>query len=448
MAIGNRILTLTPLVALLASCQAIPTALPQQFSAMAIADGTPSGLLLVVERAGTQAYRRPHAMREVESIPELGLSAVVPTGDESLQQLSAELGRDPSVALVETDRWMDMARPRHRSSRKRPSPKRHPRKPGGGSGSDPGTDPGVPYTLQHIHAQGAWATAQGQGATIAVVDSGVDAGHPDLAANLLSGYDATGHGDVTDQNGHGTHVAGLAAARPDPGLGIGGVAPMAKILPVKVMDPDGEGRVLWVARGIVWAADHGASVINLSLGGPRDSRVLDLAIRHAIQKGIPVVVAMGNDGDDGNPKEYPACEPGVIAVGATDDNDQVTSFSDYGPWISLVAPGYADPSSFPTYPTTLLSAYQQEPSEFPPEDRMGEGSALLSGTSQATPLVSGTVALLKGLRPDLSPEQIRKILMDSAAPMGSGADEHHGAGLLDVQKAVQEVQAGGRTGNG
>jgi subtilisin family serine protease len=248
------------------------------------------------------------------------------------------------------------------------------------------------------------------GQVVAIVDTGVDASHPDLAGVVLPGIDiVTGSGDGrTDPNGHGTHVSGIVAALADNGIGGAGLAQGAKLLPVRVMDADGTGWDSDAADGVVWAADHGANVINLSFGGPDRSSVMDAAVRYALGKGVSVVVSGGNEGDLGDPVLWPAADPGVIAVGAVNDAGVRPAWSSTGPHLAVVAPGVRITSTVPG------------------------GYDTWSGTSMAAPFVSATVALLRHARPGMSVAAIRQRLLDTAVDLGPlGFDPGYGAGRID-----------------
>jgi thermitase len=205
---------------------------------------------------------------------------------------------------------------------------------------------------------------------IAVVDTGVDLNHPDLDGKILPGYDFVNNDtSAQDDHGHGTHVAGIAAAETNNGTGIAGMCPGCSILPVKVLDSAGSGTYSNIASGIRWAADHGANVINLSLGGPSGSTVLADAIAYADSKGVLLACAAGNNGN--TRANYPAYYTQCVAVAATDQNDKRASFSTYGTWVDTSAPG-----------VSIWSTYWDNT------------YASLSGTSMATPHVAGLAGLL------------------------------------------------------
>ena len=222
------------------------------------------------------------------------------------------------------------------------------------------------WSLARIGAEQAWAGGTGDAAVvIAIVDTGIDYTHPDLAGKVILGPDlANGDDDPIDPHGHGTAVAGIAAARAGDGLGIAGVCPGCTLMAVKVVRDGGtEATKFDSAQGIVWAADHGADVINLSLSGPTDSPLQRDAVAYAAGKGVVLVAAAGNDGNDA--LQYPAAYEDVLAVAASTDRDRLASFSSRGEWVDLAAPG-----------TSILSA-------------AAGAYARVWGTSFAAPIVAG-----------------------------------------------------------
>ena len=269
----------------------------------------------------------------------------------------------------------------------------------------------------------AWDRSKGSlSQVVAVVDSGVNGKHPDLVGRTVAGYDAISNVDIaagaaTDEEGHGSMVAGIIAAQTDNSEGIAGVAWNAKVMPVKVMDSNGEGSDSDVIEGITWAVDHGARIVNLSLGGPDDSPALHEAVRYAVGKGAVVIVAAGNSGD-GQP-EYPAAYPEAIAVAATDNAGRLTDFSTHGSWVDVAAPGFGILS------TQLAGDY-----------------AYGDGTSFSAPIVSGITVLLRTQTPSITPDQIASRLRSTARDAGPrGIDPYYGAGIVDATNAL----GGGRT---
>jgi thermitase len=279
-------------------------------------------------------------------------------------------------------------------------------------------DPYYPdqWALTHVGATCAWERTIGSAeVTVAVVDSGVDMQHPDLVERLRDdGRDfVDGDDDPSDENGHGTNVAGIIAATIDNGEGGVGMAPGVKILPVRVMNARGAGSDRSIARGIRFAADKGAQVINLSLGATLTidadtvSEQVTSAIRYAQDKGALVIVAAGNDF---LPLENAIVgeNPDVLVVAATDQNDVKADFSNSGPWIGITAPGVHILSTMPTYDVYLTS-------DVPREERFQNNYDYMTGTSQATPLVSGLAALLFSAHPDWDARQVEQAIKDHAA---------------------------------
>ncbi|MBN1451973.1 MAG: peptidase S8 [Anaerolineales bacterium] len=270
------------------------------------------------------------------------------------------------------------------------------------------------YGLVNIRAPQGWDFATGSTAvTIAIVDTGVDYGHLDLAGKLLAGYDfVNGDPNPQDDNGHGTHVAGIAAAASNNGSGVAGVSWGARILPVKVLDAFGNGTYADTASGIIWAADNGAQVINLSLGGDSPSSVLADAVNYADGQGAILVAAAGNTGI--NSVLYPARYPNVLAVAATDNADNRAGFSNYGPEVDLAAPGVDIYSTWPG------------------------GYGYDSGTSMSAPFVTGLVAILYGLPGNASPDGIAWQMESTALDIESaGWDQYSGYGLIQMDAAIR-----------
>jgi subtilisin family serine protease len=289
--------------------------------------------------------------------------------------------------------------------------------------------------------QQAEAVASSRGGSkdvvIAIVDTGVDLKHPDLKDKLVKGYNATGIGGLfglgsaADDNGHGTHCAGIAAAITNNNVGIAGMAPNCKIMPVRVLAGAGSGSLLSVAKGITWAADHGADVISLSLGGPGTMATLGEAVKHALSKNSVVVAAMGNSGHNGNPISYPAAYPGVISVGATDSEDKIAMFSSFNKYCSVSAPGVKIWATTPTYDVWLTKNSG---------GRITKEYSFMSGTSMATPLVAGLAGLVRSVHPKMPPAQVKELLEKSAdktpAMGGANWDEKFGHGRINALKAV------------
>lgn len=276
--------------------------------------------------------------------------------------------------------------------------------------------------LPTVRVNQAWDLSKSAGSqTVAVLDTGVDAGHPDLAGHLLPGYNLFNTAlPPNDDNGHGTAVAGIIAAGTGNGSGIAGVAWNAKIRPVKMLDKDGNGSDGKLVMGINWAVKNGARIITLSLGGAYANSIVHDAIKNAVAKGVLVVTAVGNDGT-AEFQQWPAAYPEVLAVGATDRNGVLTSFSNPRD-VDIVAPGFDITS---TAPRALTPA----------------GSAPyftgLSGTSFSTAIVSGAAALVRNKWPSLTPAQVIARLKATARDAGPrGVDQYYGSGVLDAYHAL------------
>jgi subtilisin family serine protease len=293
----------------------------------------------------------------------------------------------------------------------------------------------VQWALDQLGFDSARAAVDPSSVTVAVLDSGVDGSHEDLAGAVLTGWDAIAErpGADTDPYGHGTHVAGIVAALAGNGLGGRGAAAGVRILPVRVLDSDGSGWSSTIADGIRWAADHGADVINLSLGGTVPSAAYRAAIDYAVNdRGVVVVAAAGNEYESGNPVEYPAADPDAIAVGASTSTGGRASFSNTGAYVDLAAPGTSILAPCPTG-TVVCSASTRY--------------SRLSGTSMAAPFVAAAAALLRAARPGASIGQIRDWLSLTATDAGApGRDDEFGAGVVDPLRAL--AAAGGSTGGG
>jgi len=289
----------------------------------------------------------------------------------------------------------------------------------------------TPWGITAVGASKAWPTSRGAGVKVAVIDTGIQSNHPDLAANIKggihfyqSGASVLSDSNWEDDNGHGTHVAGTIAAL-DNTKGVVGVAPDVELYAVKVLSSTGSGTWDTVAAGVRWAADHGMNVASMSIGGSVGSQTLADAISYAYGKGVVLVAAAGNGGDGSSSTietSYPAAYPEVIAVGAVDATLKVASFSSSAPYVALCGPG-----------VSVNSTYK------------GSTYKLLSGTSMATPHVSATAALV--LRTQISttydansngvwdPAEVKAKLQASAVDLGVSAN-FCGSGLVKASAAV------------
>ena len=287
--------------------------------------------------------------------------------------------------------------------------------------AETGTDPLLDqqWGLTAIGAPSVWSITRGAGVTVAVIDSG-SGPHPDLDANMevgrtiIDSIESAGMRDVSDE-GHGTHVAGIIAAAADNGVGGAGVAPQARILPIRTLEPNGEGTARDVSKAVRFAVDAGAKVINLSLGRKSEYTPLTSAIQYAVDRNVLVVAAAGNYGADSGPV-WPAASDLTLAVTAVDRTNNVTSFDQRGDYIDLAAPG-----------TSILSTARND-------------YELQSGTSMAAAFVSGAAALLFAAQPSITAAQVRDILQRTATDIGSpGRDTTFGYGLVNLVAAFAEL---------
>lgn len=277
-----------------------------------------------------------------------------------------------------------------------------------------------------IDATEAWDLSTGSGSTlIAVLDTGVDASHPDLGPAVVAGFDfVNGDGDASDDHGHGTHVAGIIAATANNGVGVTGIDWSSKILPVKVLDAQGDGDLDTVAEGIAYAVSGGAKVINLSLGGLTGTSLLADAVAQASLAGAIVVAAAGNDNTDD--AFYPSAYPEVIGVAATNLSDAKASFSSFGERVDISAPGESIWSTVSMGTCSLCSP---------------DGYAPLSGTSMATPVIAGVLGLLHaGPFTNVTRAERMQRLLATADNIAALNPEHLnelGAGRVNARAALE-----------
>jgi subtilisin family serine protease len=277
-------------------------------------------------------------------------------------------------------------------------------------------DWGAQYGPVVIQSQQAWDLTTGvSSVTIAIIDTGVDLDHPDLKNKIVVGYDFVNNdNNPQDDEGHGTHCAGIAAAESNNGIGIAGISWESRIMPIKVLNSVGEGWNIDIIEGIIWAVDQGADIINMSLGGSYNSSIMEDAINYAVLNGVTVIAASGDNGNETT--MFPAAFEEVIAVGATDSDSNLAAFSNYGDYVDLTAPGVS------IYSTILNDSYTS-----------------LSGTSMAAPHVAGAAALLRGYGSKFNtPDKIRSALVHTALDRGSiGWDKYYGWGVVQLYDALR-----------
>ena len=381
-----------------------------------------SGRVLVKFREGLSAFSLSAAAQQFELralstiCARLGIMSYAVRPGTELATIEA-LRLDPAVEFVEPDYFVfatptDFVRRQSGADTKMMTTETFPNDPLYSS---------LQWALPKINAPRAWDLARGSGVTIAILDSGVDLDHPDLAAKIVSGYDfINSDANADDDNGHGTHVAGIAAAISNNALGVAGLAWDAKIMPVKVLNTNGTGPSSALARGICWAANHGADVINMSLSNRYLSNAVREAVDYANSKDIVSIASAGNEFLKGNTIQYPAALNNVSAVAATDNQDAQAAFSNTGIYVDIAAPGV---DIFSTYVRNQVPVI-----------------TTLNGTSMAAPFVSGLAALVLSVSPDLSPSHVKAVIHDSAVDLGDpGRDVVFGYGRIDAAAALTSL---------
>ncbi len=292
------------------------------------------------------------------------------------------------------------------------------------------------WALEKVDSPRAWDVTQGsRDIVVAIVDTGVDLNHPDLKDRLTPSdtwYDyGEDDSDPSDTYGHGTHVAGIVGATGNNDVGVSGAGWRTSLMPVKVF-PDGKGSASMyaVAKGVVHAVDHDADIINLSLGSSSDSDTMRDAINYAYDHDVLVVAAAGNDNSQS--PSYPAANDHVLAVAATDNQDKKASFSNYGDWVDLSAPGVSILSTMPTYHVTMNDNGAKQDYDY------------LSGTSMASPLAAGVAALIKAVHPDWKPDELIQHLQENSDDIDAQNPDYVGklgAGRVNAGNAVAGGQA-------
>ena len=354
--------------------------------------GWAKGRLLVAPRAGLSAAEfdkamKPHNARSKGYIKQLNTHVIeLPAGADEVATMNA-LRKNRNLKYVELDMVV-----RHAASV-----------------SDPSY--GSSWALPKIQAPTAWDSASGGGVTIAILDTGVNSAHQDLAPNMVPGWNMVdNNSNTSDVHGHGTAVAGVAAMAANNALGSAGVAWGSKIMPVRIADANGYAYWSTVAQGINWAADHGAKVANISYSGVSGSSTVQSAAQYLRSKGGVVVVAAGNSGG----LESIAANASLLTVAATDQNDVRASFSSYGAYVDLSAPGVS------LYTTAV-----------------GGGYSSGSGTSFSSPVVAGAAALMLSANSKLTPADVDRLLISNSVDLGSsGYDQYYGSGRVNAAASV------------
>lgn len=351
------------------------------------------GRLLVQPRPGLSddelaKILKVHGAKSVGVIPGINVHIVELPAAGSEAAEAALIAKNPNIKFAEPDRVM-------------------------GAAMIP-NDPyyGIAWQLPKIGAPTAWDSSTGQNVVIAILDTGVNGSHPDLSGKLVPGWNFyDNNADTSDVEGHGTAVAGAAAAWTNNGIGVAAVAGGALIMPVRIADATANATASMIAQGLVWAADNGARIANISYENVPGNATIQSAAQYMENKGGLVVVAAGNSGTF----DSTAPTSTMIPVSATDANDVITSFSSYGNYVDLAAPGI-------NIPTT----------------DWGGGYQSAWGTSISSPIVAGVVSLMMAVNPTLGPTDIESLLFSTAVDLGTpGYDPYYGYGRVNAAAAVQ-----------
>lgn len=369
-----------------------------------------AGQILVKFRdsAGAAGVLRPHGLTDGPDVGSTGAHLItVPAGKEL--QLVEALGRNPVVEYAEPDYVVTPA------SDDTYFPSQYALQNTGQSFTNTAGTVTVPAgtTDADVDAVEAWTVATGTGIKVAVLDSGVALDNPDITPKVVARVNYTTSRSNDDNYGHGTHVAGIVAATANNGIGVAGVCPGCSILAGKILSDTGAGSSSGLANGVNWAVKNGAQVINMSLAVGA-SATLETAVNNAWNAGVVLVAAAGNGGNTS--MNYPGAYPNVIAVGATDNNDKKASFSTYGAWVDVAAPGVSVYSTFPNHKFVLAREYNRS-----------QGYDIGSGTSMASPIVAAVAALARSTNPGGTPSDIRAKVESTTDTVGAiGTDWAHG----------------------
>jgi thermitase len=378
-----------------------------------------AGQILVKFRddAAAAGVLRPHGLSDGPGVGSTGAHLItVPAGKEL--QLVEALGRNPAVEYAEPDYAVTPA------SNDTYFPSQYALENTGQSFTN--TDGKLTVAKgtadADVDAVEAWVVTKGGGIKVAVLDSGVATDNPDISPKVVARVNYTTSRNNEDNYGHGTHVAGIVAATEGNGIGVAGVCPDCTILAGKILSDTGMGSSSGLANGINWAVNNGAKVISMSLVVGA-SVTLETAVNNAWSRGVVLVASAGNGGNQ--TMTYPGAYSNVIAVGATNNRDEKASFSTFGTWVDVAAPGVSVYSTFPNHKFVLAR-----------QDNRSLGYDISSGTSMSAPIVAAVVALAWNAHPTLTNSLVREKVESTTDPAGTiGTDWAHGR--VNADRAVR-----------
>ncbi|MEO5780193.1 MAG: S8 family serine peptidase [Arthrobacter oryzae] len=361
---------------------------------------------------------RQHGLSQGAGIGSTGAHLIkVPAGQEL--QLIAALSRNPAVQYAEPDGLVTAATadeyfPRQYALQNTGQPFTNTAGTLAVAGGKADAD---------VDAVEAWTVTTGGGTKVAIIDSGVASDNPDITPKVVARANFSTAATGEDNYGHGTHVAGIVAATANNSIGVAGVCPDCTILDAKVLNDSGSGSSSAIANGINWAVSNGAKVVNMSLGQRTSSKTLETAVNNAWKQGAVLVAAAGNTGSQS--KIYPGAYPNVIAVAATDTTDAKASFSTYGSWVDVAAPGVNVYSTFPNHPFYIAT-----------ENGRSQGYDVGNGTSMASPIVAATAALAWSSHTGATNTSVRANV-ESTADRIPGTGNYWAHGRVNANNAVR-----------